>query len=184
MTRERVERIIRDLIVELGGDPAREGLRGTPARTADLIEAFVVKRPQPPPSTASSPSQGQVMTVHTCAFVSLCEHHLLPFFGQVHIGFIPRVHEGDSAYFEHVVATYARQPQLQERMTEQIADELMRALEADGVGVAAEGRHMCMMMRGVGKQNSEIQSSTLRGCFYQAAIRRAFFMQAMRPAPP
>ncbi len=186
MNRGRVERIVRDLLVEFGEDPDRPGLRETPARAAALIEAFAVKRPQPASSrpVETRLSRGQVMTLHTFAFVSLCEHHLLPFFGRVHIGCIPRDRDGDSAYVEHVVATYAHQLQLQERMTEQIADELMSTLAAEGVGVAAEGRHMCMMMRGVQKQNSEIQSSTLRGCFYQGAIRRAFFMQTMMPAPP
>lgn len=186
MNRDRVQQIIRDLLLELGEDPTREGLRETPARTAALIERFAVKRPQPLSlrTIETPPSRGQAMTLHTFTFVSLCEHHLLPFFGKVHIGCMARDHECDSAYVEHVVATYAHQPQLQERMTEQIADELMSTLAAEGVGVAAEGRHMCMMMRGVQKQSSEIQSSTLRGCFYQATIRHAFFMRAAMPAPP
>jgi len=180
MNRAHVEQILRDLLIEIGEDPDREGLRQAPARAAELIEAFAVKQPQPdsPPSTVMLAPAG-MMTVQTLAFVSLCEHHLLPFFGRIHVGCIPRAHDSDPAYFEHVVATYTHQLQLQERMTEQIADTLMTALDAEGVGVAAEGRHLCMMMRGVEKQNSEIQSSTLRGCFYQAAIRRAFFTHVM-----
>ncbi len=186
MNHARVEQIIRDLLLELGEDPTREGLQATPVRTADLLQAFAVKRPQAaPPAVATASLAGMgAMTVQTFAFVSLCEHHLLPFFGRVHIGCILRLRECAPTYFEHVVATYAHQPQLQERMTEQIADALMMAVEPNGIGVAAEGRHMCMMMRGVEKQNSEIRSSTLRGCFYQAAIRRSFFARVMTAAPP
>ena len=110
--------------------------------------------------------RGQMTIVSKLAFVSLCEHHLLPFFGQIHIGCIARERGCDAAYCARVVESFAHRPQLQERLTEQIADALMEALEPEGIGVAAEGRHMCMMMRGVEKQNSKIQSSTLRGCFF------------------
>jgi GTP cyclohydrolase IA len=184
MDRSHVEQIIRQLLIELGEDPSQERLAGTPRRVAELIEMFAVQKLEPIPlsSASESPSRGRMMIVPNLAFVSLCEHHLLPFFGRVHIGCIARDRTCDAAYCVRVVESFAHRPQLQERLTEQIADALMDALEPEGVGVAAEGRHLCMMMRGVEKQNSEIQSSTLRGCFFNPTVRRTFFTHVMKAA--
>ncbi len=185
MDRARVERLVRELLAELGEDPARQGLVLTPARVSDLLEKFSPRKPEPvalEPSAESAPP-GEMTLVQSLGFFSLCEHHLLPFFGRVHVGCIERERAVDAATCARIVERFARRPQLQERLTEQIADALVEALRPDGVGVAAEGRHMCMMMRGVEKQNSEIQSSTLRGCFYDPAVRRAFFQHVMRAAP-
>jgi len=111
-------------------------------------------------------------------FVSLCEHHLLPFFGQVHVGCIPRdpAWACDPAACAEVVEALAHRPQLQERMTEEVADALFAALRPEGLGVAVEGRHLCMMMRGVGKHGAEIRTSSLRGSFLDPGIRRTFFV--------
>jgi GTP cyclohydrolase I len=184
MDRSHVEQIIQRLLIELGEDPSQERLAGTPRRVAELFEMFAVQKlePIPVPGASESPGRGRMMIVPNLSFVSLCEHHLLPFFGRVHIGCIVRERTCDAAYCARVVDRFAHRPQLQERLTEQIADALMEAFEPEGVGVAAEGRHMCMMMRGVEKQNSEIQSSTLRGCFYDSTIRRTFFTQVMKAA--
>ena len=182
MDRARVEQLIQELLIELGEDPSQERLAGTPRRVAELLEMFAVQKPEPipPPSTHESPGRGRMMIVPNLGFISICEHHLLPFFGQIHVGCIARERTCDAAYCARVVEAFAHRPQLQERLTEQIADALMEALEPEGIGVAAEGRHMCMMMRGVEKQNSEIQSSTLRGCFFDPTIRRTFFTQVMK----
>ncbi len=186
MDRARVERLVRELLAELGEDPARQGLALTPARVSDLLEEFSLREPEPvalEPS-AESARPGEMTLVQSLSFFSLCEHHLLPFFGRVHIGWIPRARTCDAAECARVVERVVHRPQLQERITEEIADRLYRALEPVGLGVAAEGRHMCMMMRGVRKQKSEIQSSSLRGAFLDdPAIRRTFFAQVARAAP-
>lgn len=177
MVPSRLESLIRELIAELVEAPARQGLVDTPRRVADWLELFSVRCPAPivRAAPANPPDKGRMIVVQNLGFRSLCEHHLLPFFGRVHIGCITRERRCDAELCEEVVAYFAHRPQLQERFTEQIADFLFEALAPEGLGVAAEGRHMCMMMRGVEKQNSEIQSSSLRGCFLEPAIRRTFF---------
>jgi GTP cyclohydrolase IA len=184
MDRSRVEQIIQRLLIELGEDPSQERLAGTPRRVAELLEMFAVQELEPIPiqSASDSAGRGRMIIVPNLSFVSLCEHHLLPFFGQIHIGCIVHERACDAAYCARVVERFAHRPQLQERLTEQIADALMEALEPEGIGVAAEGRHMCMMMRGVEKQNSEIQSSTLRDCFFNPTVRRTFFTHVMKAA--
>ena len=181
MNGSRVEQIIRELLIELGEDPSQERLAGTPTRVAELLEMFALQELEPIPFQSASESlgRGRMMVVRNLGFVSLCEHHLLPFFGRIHIGCIARERTCDPAYCARVVERFAHRLQLQERLTEQIADALMEALEPEGIGVAAEGRHMCMMMRGVEKQNSKIQSSTLRGCFFESTMRRTFFTHVM-----
>ena len=181
MNRSHLEQLIRELLIELGEDLSHERLAGTPSRVADLLEMFALQKLEPIPFQSASKSlgRGRMMIVRNLRFLSLCEHHLLPFFGRIHIGCIARERTCDPAYCAHVVERFAHRPQLQERLTEEIADALMEALEPEGIGVAAEGRHMCMMMRGVEKQNSEIQSSTLRGCFFESTIRRTFFTHVM-----
>ncbi len=184
MNRARVEQLIRDLLVELGEDPSQERMADTPVHVTDLFEMFAIQREKPFRfQTMSESLDGeQLVVIRNLKFVSLCEHHLLPFFGQIHIGYIGHKRTCDPAECARVVKQFACRLQLQERLTEQVADALMEALEPRGIGVAAEGRHMCMMMRGVEKQNSEIQSSTLRGCFFQPAIRHAFFSHVMKAA--
>lgn len=185
MDASRLERIVRELILELGEDPARTGLVETPRRVADWLGLFSLRSPAPvaPAASAAVSGEGRMTLVQNLAFYSLCEHHLLPFFGRVHVGCVTRERRCDADYCAEVVAYVAHRPQLQERLTEQIADLLFEALAPEGLAVAAEGRHMCMMMRGVEKQNSEIQSSSLRGSFLQPPLRRAFFRNVARAAP-
>ena len=167
MNRSRVEQIIRSLLIEIGEDPSQERLIATPRRVADFLEIFAIQEVQPVSFQIVSENldRGRMVVVRNLKFVSLCEHHLLPFFGQLHIGCIAHKRTCDPAFCAHVVERFAHRPQLQERLTEQIADALMQTLEPQGLGVAVEGQHMCMMMRGVEKQNSALQSSTLRGFF-------------------
>ncbi len=172
----RVERLIRELVAELGDDAGRPGLARAPERLREVLSGFQV-RPGPPAIAArASPPEapGRMVLVRDLEFVSLCEHHLLPFFGRCQIGCIPREHECDPGWCREVVTFFARRLQLQERLTEQIADALWAALAPEGVGVAVDGRHMCMMMRGVGKQDSHIQTSSLRGAFLEPAVRDTF----------
>ncbi len=180
MTRSRIQTIFQSLLAELGGELSQEQLTEISNRVGSLFETFMVREPESMSYQRTETAGHGPMVVRTFAFSSLCEHHLLPFFGRISVGCIERTHAFDEAYCEHIVERFSHRPQLQERLTEQIGDALMKAFEPQGVGIAAEGRHMCMMMRGVEKQNSAIQTSTLRGCFNIPAVRREFFMHAMK----
>src|SRR5262249_40973850 len=144
MDRARVEQLIQELLIELGEDPSQERLAGTPRRVAELLEMFAVQKPEPvpPPSTHESPGRGRMMIVPNLGFISICEHHLLPFFGQIHVGCIARERTCDAAYCARVVEAFAHRPQLQERLTEQIADALMEALDPEAIGLATPARHI------------------------------------------
>lgn len=189
MDAAHVERLVRELLVELREDPDRPGLALTPARLREVLSEFAATRAPPrldaPPARPAA--SGQLVLVRDVQFFSLCEHHLLPFFGRCQIGCIPRERPCDAAWCLEVVAFHAHRLQLQERITEQIADTLFAALEPEGVGVAIDGRHLCMMMRGVEKQDSHIQTSTLRGSFLQPAVRQSFMAllrrAGTRPSP-
>lgn len=175
MDRPRVERLVADLLRELGEDPLRQGLAGTPGRVTDVLSSFQRRKGAPPPGRAEElEAGGPMILVRDLGFLSLCEHHLLPFFGRCQIGYVPKGRAYDASACADVVTFYARRLQLQERLTEQIADALFNALEPEGIGVVLEGRHMCMMMRGVEKQNSDIETSSLRGSFLDPATRQSF----------
>ncbi len=183
----RVELLVRELLAELEEDPARPGLARTPERLREVLATFEL-RPGPPVPTGRDPPPevpGRMVLVREVGFLSLCEHHLLPFFGTCQIGCVPRAHPCDPGWCTEVVAFYAHRLQLQERLTEQIADAIHTMLEPDGIGVAIDGRHLCMMMRGVEKQDSHIQTSSLRGCFLEPAVRGTFAaMLRRRPGRP
>ncbi len=183
MDRSRLPELVQSLLVELGGDLSQEQLAEISNRVGSLLEKFTLREPEPMSCRRAAENAGLGhMVVRTFAFFSLCEHHLLPFFGRISVGCVERAHAFDEAYCAHIVERFSHRPQLQERLTEQIGDALMKAFEPEGVAVAAQGRHMCMMMRGVEKQNSSIQTSTLRGCFNISAVRREFFTHAMKAA--
>ncbi len=178
----RVERLVRELLAELEEDPARPGLAHTPERLREVLSTFE-RRPGPPVlggRDVRPEVPGRMVLVRDVGFLSLCEHHLLPFFGTCQIGCIPREHPCDPPWCMEVVTFFARRLQLQERLTEQIADALHAILEPEGVGVAIDGRHMCMMMRGVEKQDSHIQTSSLRGRFLDPAVRGTFEVMLRR----
>ncbi len=172
----RFERLVRELLTELEEDPSRPGLARTPERFREVLSRFEL-RPGPPVLAGRDlrpEHPGQMVLVRDLGFLSLCEHHLLPFFGTCQIGCIPREHPCDPQWCMEVVTFFAHRFQLQERLTEQIADALYAELAPEGVGVAIDGQHMCMMMRGVQKQNSHIQTSSLRGAFLEPAVHGTF----------
>jgi GTP cyclohydrolase I len=180
MNKERVQALIRELLVEIGEDPNREGLVKTPERVADSL-AFLTHgyKNETGKVLTDSVFESQVnnmIILRDIEVYSICEHHLLPFFGRCHIGYIAHKKVLGVSKIARIVDCYARRLQIQERLTTQIAQEIRDAVEAEGVGVVMECRHLCMMMRGVEKQNSIMTTSTVLGNMHDEAAARAEFM--------
>ena len=177
---KKIEALITELLVEIGEDPHREGLVKTPQRVAQAIE-FLTSGSR---VDAQKLINGAVFTQATNSMVivknievySLCEHHMLPFFGRCHIGYIPSGRVFGVSKLARLVDMYARRLQLQERLTEQISQEVMDSVAAKGVGVMIEARHLCMMMRGVEKQNSVMITSSVLGTFRDSVATREEFL--------
>ena len=180
MNRQRVAELVRELLIEIGEDPDREGLLKTPVRVADSLQFLTAGYRK----SMRREINGAVFETHTNNMIiardievySLCEHHLLPFFGRCHIGYIARDKVLGVSKLARIADVYARRLQIQERMTEQIAREVLQSVDAEGVGVVMECRHLCMMMRGVEKQNSVMTTSTVLGSFHNEPATRAEFM--------
>lgn len=177
----RIERLTRELLTALGEDPAREGLVKTPARVAKAL-AYLTSGYR---TDISKLINGAIFTQTTNSMVivknievySLCEHHMLPFFGRCHIGYIPTGRVFGVSKLARLVDMYARRLQLQERLTEQISQAVLDSVEARGVGVMIEARHLCMMMRGVEKQNSVMVTSSVLGTFRESPSTREEFLE-------
>ena len=178
--------LIADLIRGLGEDVTREGLLKTPDRVERSLR-FLTSGYQADLGTvlndALFAAEGSDMVVvKGIEFYSLCEHHMLPFFGKAHIAYIPGKRILGLSKFARVVDVFARRMQVQERMTTQIADALERALEPRGIAVVTEASHLCMMMRGVEKQGSTTRTSAMRGVFKEDARTRQEFLESIRDA--
>jgi GTP cyclohydrolase IA len=177
---EKIARLVRELLVELGEDPAREGLVKTPQRVARALD-FLTAGSR---ADVQDVINGALFTQKTSSMVivkdielySLCEHHMLPFFGRCHIGYIPDGKVFGVSKLARLVDVYARRLQLQERLTEQISQVVMESIGARGVGVMIEARHLCMMMRGVEKQNSTMVTSSVLGVFRESLPTREEFL--------
>ncbi len=177
---ERIQTLVRQLLVELGEDPDREGLAATPRRVAASLSYLT--------SGYDADVQGLInqaifeqettsmVVVKDIEVYSMCEHHMLPFYGRCHIGYIPRGKVFGISKLARLVDMYARRLQIQERLTEQIAYAIKDSINADGVGVMIEARHLCMMMRGVEKQNSLFVTSSVLGVFRSNPATREEFM--------
>src|SRR6202140_3357120 len=156
--RSKIEPLIRQLLIEIGEDPQREGLRQTPKRVAEALEFLTsgnrVDLERLINGAVFTQETNSMVIVKNIEVYSLCEHHMLPFFGRCHIGYIPSGRVFGVSKLARLVDVYARRLQLQERLTEQISQTVMEEIGAKGVGVMIEARHLCMMMRGVEKQNS------------------------------
>jgi len=180
MNKERVRELVRELLVELGEDPDREGLRKTPYRVAEAWEYLTRgyrRDPRDVINKAIFPSEANSMIIaRDIEVYSLCEHHLLPFYGRCHIGYVAKHKVIGVSKLARLTDCLARRLQIQERLTTQIAEEVMKAVDADGVGVVMECRHLCMMMRGVEKQNSVMTTSAVLGLFRENPSTRAEFM--------
>ncbi len=175
------EELIRQLLQNLGEDPNREGLLKTPERVAKSY-AFLTKGYLEDPNEVVGEAVfteecNHMVIVRDIEVYSLCEHHLLPFYGRCHIGYIPRGRVYGVSKLARLVDCFARRLQIQERLTRQIAQFVKEKIDAEGVGVVMECRHMCMMMRGVEKQNSSMTTSSMLGSFLRSAATRNEFLQ-------
>ncbi len=179
------EGLIRQMLERLGEDPDREGLQRTPLRVAkamsDLTEGYTLSLETVVNGALFEDEHQEMVIVRDIEFYSLCEHHMLPFFGKAHIGYIPDGHIIGLSKLARILDIYARRLQVQERMTGQIADALMEILQPKGVAVVTEASHFCMMMRGVQKQNSFTIASAMRGVFRDNNATRQEFMQLVAP---
>lgn len=176
--------LVAALIRGLGEDPSREGLLKTPhrvERSLRFLTSGYEASLQAVLNEALFEAEGsEMVVVKDIEFYSLCEHHMLPFFGKAHIAYIPGKRILGLSKFARVVDVFARRMQVQERMTSQIADALHDALEPAGVAVVTEASHLCMMMRGVEKQGSSTRTSAMRGAFKDDARTRQEFFEALR----
>ncbi|MDR2577769.1 MAG: GTP cyclohydrolase I FolE [Chitinispirillales bacterium] len=175
------ENIAKKIIESIGEDPAREGLRDTPARMAKAWEYLMQGYSQDPAEILGKAifdeNSNQMIIVKDIEIYSMCEHHMLPFFGKCHIGYIAQGRVYGVSKLARLVDCFARRLQLQERLTHQIAESLMAPINAEGVGVVIEAQHLCMMMRGVSKQNSTMITSAMLGSFRTDPAVRAEFLQ-------
>jgi GTP cyclohydrolase IA len=180
----RIERAVREILLAIGEDPDREGLAETPARVARAYaEQFsgLTQRPEEVLSTVFDADYDELILVRDIEVYSTCEHHLVPFFGFAHVGYIPN-EKGQItglSKLARLVDVYARRPQVQERMTSQIADALMTVLEPRGVLVVIEAEHLCMSMRGVRKPGAKTVTSAVRGSMRDSDRTRAEAMSLL-----
>ncbi len=176
--------LLRDLLALLGEDPGREGLRATPARAEKslrfLTSGYGVDMASLLNGAVFEDPCDEMVVVRDIELYSLCEHHLLPFFGKCHVGYIPRGRIVGLSKLPRVVDALSRRLQVQERLTQQIAEAIDRAIKPRGVGVVIEANHLCMMMRGVEKQNSRAITSCMRGGFKSDNRTRAEFLSFIR----
>jgi GTP cyclohydrolase I len=181
----KIRKAISDIIEAIGEDPKREGLLDTPERVAEMYaELFGGMKQDPREELKVGFELGhrEMVVLRDIPFYSMCEHHLLPFYGVAHIGYIPN-HEGrivGISKLARVVEVISRRPQLQERMTTEIADTIMEALNPEGVAVVIQAEHLCMIMRGIKKPGANVVTSAIRGIFSRKAASRAEFFSIIQ----
>jgi GTP cyclohydrolase I len=180
VNQERVKDLVKTLLNEIGEDTKREGLLSTPKRVAKAYE-FLTKGYQQDIGEVLNKAifnerYDEMVLVKNIDFYSMCEHHLLPFYGKVHVAYIPNGKIVGLSKIPRIVEVFARRLQVQERMTQQIADTIEKYLQPNGVAVVSEAFHMCMMMRGVEKQNSSATTSAMLGVFQDDARTRMEFL--------
>jgi GTP cyclohydrolase IA len=179
------EEMYREILRRIGEDPNRDGLLRTPGRVEKSM-AYLTKGYQEDPhqllrGALFDVDYDEMVIVKDVEMFSLCEHHMLPFFGKVHVAYIPRGKVVGLSKIARLVEIFARRLQVQERMTRQIADAIQESISPQGVGVVIEARHLCMMMRGIEKQNSSTVTSAMIGCFQQKETRSEF-LSLVRPS--
>ena len=180
---ERIARAVREILEAIGEEPGREGLRETPRRIAEMYEELFAGLHQDPREVLSTGFQEphrEMVILKNIPFYSLCEHHFLPFHGRAHVGYVPEGRIAGASKIARAVDILARRPQLQERLTGQIADAIMEGLSPDGVAVVIEAEHLCMTMRGVQKPGTTLVTSAIRGGFRRRAVTRAEFLALVR----
>ncbi len=184
LTSATYEELVREMLVRLGEDPDREGLSHTPARVEKAMR-FLVKGYKDDPEALLRKAlftvgYDEMVIVKDIEMFSLCEHHLLPFFGKVHVAYIPNGKVIGLSKIPRLIDVFSRRLQIQERLTTQIAEAIQNAIEPQGVGVVIEARHLCMMMRGVEKQHSSAVTSSMLGSFRNEEETRTEFLSLIR----
>ena len=176
--------LVREMLVRLGEDPDREGLLRTPERVQRAMQHLTKGYNEDPEvmlrSALFTVDYDEMVIVKDIEMFSLCEHHMLPFFGKVHVAYIPNGKVIGLSKLPRLVEIYCRRLQVQERMTTQIAETIQRVIQPQGVGVVVEARHLCMMMRGVEKQHSATVTSAMFGCFRDEQETRQEFLSLIR----
>jgi GTP cyclohydrolase I len=170
---------VREIIDAIGEDPQREGLADTPRRIADMYaELFAGLCQEPREVLAHGFSEGteDMVILRDIPFYSLCEHHFLPFYGSAHVGYIPNGRLVGISKIARALDILAKRPQVQERLTRQMADAILEALNADGVAVVLEAEHLCLSMRGARKPGSRVVTSAVRGPFAKGSVGRGEFL--------
>ena len=177
---DRIEELISELLIQIGEDPTREGILRTPSRVAKawkfLAKGYQQNLDEIINNAVFTEDYDEMVTIKDIDFFSLCEHHLLPFFGKAHVAYIPDGKIIGLSKVPRIVDMFSRRLQVQERMTHEIADTLNSVLSPKGVAVVVEGEHMCMQMRGVEKQNSYATTSSMTGLFRQDSRTREEFL--------
>jgi len=178
------QELVRELLVRLGEDPEREGLQRTPERVQKALEYLTKGHGENPDEVLQgalfSVDYDEMVIVKDIEMFSLCEHHVLPFFGKVHVAYIPNGKVIGLSKIPRIVDAFARRLQIQERLTVQIAETIQRAIQPQGVGVVIEARHLCVMMRGVEKQHSSAVTSHMLGSFRNEDKTREEFLSLIR----
>jgi GTP cyclohydrolase I len=184
LTSASYEELVREMIVRLGEDPEREGLTRTPARAQKAMQVLTKGYKDDPEALLRKAlftvSYDEMVIVKDIEMFSLCEHHMLPFFGKVHVAYIPNGKVIGLSKIPRLVEVFSRRLQIQERLTTQIAETIQRTIEPQGVGVVIEARHLCMMMRGVEKQHSAAVTSSMLGSFRNEVETRTEFLSLIR----
>jgi GTP cyclohydrolase I len=180
---QRIEAAVREIITAIGEDREREGLAETPRRIAEMYgELFsgIDEDPRAVLTKGFEESHKEMVVLKDVPFYSLCEHHFLPFHGKAHVGYVPEGRVVGVSKLARVVDILARRPQLQERLTSQVADAIMDGLAPDGVAVVIEAEHLCMTMRGVQKPGAIMITSAIRGGFRRRGVTRSEFLSLVR----
>ncbi|HZD11234.1 MAG TPA: GTP cyclohydrolase I FolE [Candidatus Binatia bacterium] len=182
---EKIKLLLRSLLAVLGEDPERDGLLGTPQRMArmygELLSGYEINVNSLVNGALFDVQYDEMIVVKDIEFYSLCEHHLLPFFGRAHVAYLPGEHVIGLSKIPRIVEMYARRLQVQERLTQEIAEQLEAVLQPRGVAVVMEGTHLCAAMRGVRQQDARMRTSVTRGCFRTDRALRAEFLQQLSP---
>src|SRR5579863_517632 len=187
LTSATYEDLVREMLVRLGEDPNREGLASTPERVHKAMQFLTKGYHEDPEAMLKgalfSVSYDEMVIVKDIEVFSLCEHHMLPFFGKVHVAYIPNGKVMGLSKIPRLIEIFSRRLQIQERLTTQIAETIQKVIEPQGVGVVIEARHLCMMMRGVEKQHSAAVTSSMLGCFRSEEETRSEFLSLIRQRP-
>jgi GTP cyclohydrolase I len=187
LTGASFEDLVREMLVRLGEDTQREGLVQTPERVRKALQHLTKGYAEDPEALLKAAlftePYDEMVIVKDVEMFSLCEHHMLPFFGKVHVAYIPNGRVIGLSKIPRLVEVFSRRLQIQERLTTQIAETIQKVIEPQGVGVVIEARHLCMMMRGVEKQHSAAVTSSMLGCFRKEEETRQEFLSLIRQRP-